>query len=258
MAERIMTNDLFEQCRWPALASPYDSALQAAVTFILEEFAVLGIVVSGSIVRGNPHPGSDFDIMVLHAADQRQRLQRFFQGIPTEIFVNPPQSIRSYFADERKDGKPSTAHMWATGFVILDRDPLIDELRAEAVEWVQKQPDLSPLALTIKRYFNADEFENALDIAADDPAMASLLMHHAIFTMITYRFLAANQHVPRHKELLAGLRVLDPTAGALVEQFLLEPDLSQKFALGKEAAQLLNGAIGFFEWKTEPETIPKG
>jgi predicted nucleotidyltransferase len=250
-----MTQELLTQCRWPALGEPYASALQAAVVFILERFAVHGIVVSGSIIRGNPHPGSDFDIMVLHAKPQRQRLQRFFHGVPTEIFVNPPQSLRSYFAEEHRDGRPSTAHMWTTGFVILDRDPLIDELRAEAAAWIQKQPDPSPLALTIKRYFNADEFENALDLVVDDPAMASLLMHHALFSMIAYRFLAANQHVPRHKELLAGLKTLDPAAGALVEQFLREPDLTQKFSLGKAAAQLLNGAIGFFEWETEPEMI---
>ena len=109
----------------------------------------------------------------------------------------------------------------------------------------------------MKRYFNADEFENALDITEDDPAMALLIMHHAIFRMIDYHFLAANQSVPRHKEVLAELKKLDPATAASVEQFLLEPDLAQKFVLGKEAAQLLNGAIGFFEWETELETIDK-
>lgn len=246
---------LIEQCQWPALHEPYASALRQAVGFILEHFEVRGILACGSIVRGNPHPGSDFDIMVLHAKNQRQRLQRFFQGIPAEIFVNPPQSIRGYFEEERRDGRPLTAHMWTTGFVVLDRDPLINILRQEAAEWLQRRPDLSSVALTVKRYFSADELENALDIADDDPAMASLLMHDAIFRMIDYRFLAANQNVPRHKELLAGLKVLDPAAGVLVEKFLLEPDLAHQFVLGKEAAQLLCGKTGFFEWETEPETI---
>ncbi len=253
-----MAQDLLTQCHWPPLREPYESALRAAVAFILARFEVHGIIVSGSIIRGNPNRGSDLDIMVLHAKPQRQRLQRFFHGVPTEIFVNPPQSIRGYFAEERKEGKPSTAHMWATGFVLLDRDPLVNVLRQEAAEWLQKVPDQTPLALTIKRYFNADEFENALDIADSDPAMASLLMHHALFSMIAYRFLAANQTIPRHKEMLAGLRRLDPVAGALVEQFLLEPDLAHKFLLGKQVAQALNGEIGFFEWGTELETIASG
>lgn len=250
-----MSNALLDCCRWPDLQEPYATALRAAVAFILARFAVQGIIVSGSIIRGNPNPGSDLDIMVLHAKPQRQRLQRFFHGVPTEIFLNPPQSIRGYFQEERKSGRPQTAHMWATGFVLLDDDPLVNVLRQEAIEWLQQRPDLAPLALTINRYFNADEFENALDIAESNPAMASLLMHHAIFNMIAYRFLAANLNVPRHKEILAKLKELDPQAGELVQRFLLEPDLAHKFALGKQVAQMLNGAIGFFEWETELETI---
>lgn len=250
-----MMQDLLIDCRWPDLTEPYATALREAVAFILARFAVQGIIVSGSIVSGNPNPGSDLDIMVLHAKPQRQRLQRFFHDVPAEIFVNPPQSIRGYFQEERKSGRPLTAHMWATGFVVLDGDPLVNVLRQEAAEWLQQRPDLAPLALTIDRYFNADEFENALDIADTDPAMASLLMHHAIFSMVAYRFLAANLNVPRHKEILAKLKALDPAAGELVQRFLLEPDLNHKFALGKQVAQTLNGAIGFFAWETELETI---
>lgn len=250
-----LTVEFWAQCRFPPLAEPYAGALRDAVTFILENFDVHGILVCGSIVRGNPHPGSDFDIMVLHAKDERQRLQRFFRGVPAEIFVNPPQSIRGYFVEERAAARPLTAHMWTTGVVVLDRHPLIAQLRQEAAVWLALRPDLSAVALTMKRYFSADELENALDVAKDDPAMATLLMHHALFRMIEYRFLATNQNIPRHKELLAGLKTLDAAAGAAVEQFLLEPDLPRKFALGKAAAQHLTGATGFFEWQTPPETI---
>ena len=100
-----MIHNLLDQCHWPQLSEPYDRALRAAVAFILERFAVDGILVGGSIIRGNPHPGSDFDIMVLHRKNQRQRLQRFFHGVPAEIFVNPPQSIRGYFVEERRNGR---------------------------------------------------------------------------------------------------------------------------------------------------------
>ena len=250
-----MTQELLCQCRWPELSDPYNAALKEAVAFILERFEVYGILVCGSIVRGNANPHSELDIMVLHAQDQRQRLQRFFQGVPTEIFVNPPQSIRSYFQGERNRGRPSTAHMWATGFVVLDRDPLVNVLRREAAEWLQKSPDLPPLALTMDRYFNADEFENALDIVDNDSAMASLLMHHAVFSMVAYYFLARNLNVPRHKEMLARLKAVDPPAGQLVQRFLTEPDLARKFEWGKQVAQTLNGDIGFFEWETELEKV---
>jgi len=251
-----MTQELLAQCHWPTLGESYDGALREAVTFIVTHFAVHGIIVSGSIISGNASPSSDLDIMVLHTQPQRQRLQRFFHGVPTEIFVNSPQAIRTYFAEECKDGRPSTAHMWANGFVVLNADPLVDSLRQEAAAWLQKSPDPTPLALTMKRYFNADAFENALDLVDHDPAMALLLMHTAIWQMVNDRFLMANRPIPRHKAILAKLKELDPPAAAAVERFLLEPALPTKWELGKAAAHLLNGAIGFFEWETAPETIP--
>ncbi len=248
-------NDLLDQCRWPTLPQSYVAALRNAVTHILSRFDPSGIIVSGSIVRGNPHPGSDFDIHVIHAQPQRQRIQKFFDGVPAEIFVNPPQSIRSYFESERKHGRPCTAHMLVTGFTILNRAAVVNELLAEAQEWLQKRPDLSARELTMARYFNADAFENALDIMDTDPANASALMHHAIHDMIFYRFLAANENVPRHKELINGLHKLDPTAGALVAEFFTATDLARKFELGRQIAITINSETGFFEWESELEDV---
>ena len=130
-------------CQWPDLASSYDMALQSAVAYILERFPVLGIIASGSIIRGNPGPTSDFDIYVIHAQPQRQRLQRRFHGVPAEIFVNPPHTIWGYFENEHRDGRPCTAHMFVTGFPILVNDPIVTALQEEARTWLQKAPTVS-------------------------------------------------------------------------------------------------------------------
>jgi predicted nucleotidyltransferase len=146
-----MTTDLLSACQWPPLSPSYDLALREAVAFILEQFEVYGIIVSGSIIRGNPHPSSDFDLVVIHAQPERQRLQRLFRHVPTEIFLNPPKTIRRYFEDEQKEGKPSTAHMLATGFVILDRDPVVNELREQAQELIGAPPPPPPKNPDTKR-----------------------------------------------------------------------------------------------------------
>jgi predicted nucleotidyltransferase len=250
-----MTEQPAVEYKLPALEQPYSSALQEAVEYILSRFNVHGIIASGSILRGNPHAGSDLDICVINVEPVRQRIQRIFQGVPAEIFVNPPQMIRTYFELERRAGRPLTAHMYTTGFVVLNRDPAVDLLRKEAAAWLQKRPDLSETELTTRRYFNADAFENAEDIIQTDPANASLLMHEAIIHMIHYRFLAANQNLPRHKEMIGGLSALDPAAGTLVREFFTAGDLSQKLLLGRQIAELLNGARAFFEWESEQEVI---
>ena len=86
-----------EECRWPDLPERYSIALRDAVGFILDRFDVVGIVASGTVLRGEPDPTSDFDIYVVNRESFRQRVQRFSRGVPTEIFVNPVSAIRGYF-----------------------------------------------------------------------------------------------------------------------------------------------------------------
>ncbi len=114
--------------KWPDLAEPYASALRDAVAFVLDRVDPVGIVACGSVIRGTPSPNSDLDIYVVHEADWRQRIQRRFGGVPAEIFINPPTAIRGYFETERRAGRPITAHMLSTGFVVLDRDPVVQGL----------------------------------------------------------------------------------------------------------------------------------
>ena len=244
-----------KECRWPKLSDRYSKALRATVAYILDNFDVHGIIVSGSIIRGNPNAGSDFDTVVIHAKPERQRIQKFFHGVPAEIFVNPPAAIRSYMRDEQKSGRPSDSHMLTTGFVILDRDPIVQTLIQEAQVAIAKRPELSQQALTFKRYFAVDCFENAVDIAQSDPANASLILHKAVQDMIDYHFLATNQWQPRVKEMLAGLAKSDAALGALAYQFYDEADLTEKFKIAEALAQRILGETGFFEWASYPEAF---
>ena len=64
-------------------------ALRDAVSFVLGSFKAVGIIASGTIVRGNPDATSDIDLWVIHLEPNRQRIQKFFNSVPVEIFVNP-------------------------------------------------------------------------------------------------------------------------------------------------------------------------
>ena len=88
-------------CIWPDLPEPHLRALKQAVAFVLESFdSVLGLIACGSVSRGNFDASSDVDLYVIHSAHSRQRLQKFFNGVPAEIFVNPPGMIEQYFAED--------------------------------------------------------------------------------------------------------------------------------------------------------------
>src|SRR5690242_7781924 len=93
---------------------PFDRAAEEVVAYVGARYAPLGIVISGSIVRGHAGPNSDLDVHVVHEHGFRLREQRRFAGVPVEVFVNPPRQVRRYFEEEHAEGCPSTAHMFAT------------------------------------------------------------------------------------------------------------------------------------------------
>jgi hypothetical protein len=239
----------------PTLPTPYAEALRDAVDFILARYEVWGVVASGTIVAGTPDANSDLDLFVIYAKPQRQRVQKRFHGVATEIFVNPPATIRRYFAEEVT--RPSTAHMLANGVVLIDRHPVVEELIAEARSWLATPPNLSETQLTMRRYSTADAFENAQDIALRDPANSSLILHQAVQGMIDYTFLAANRPLPRAKQMLAALAELDPTLGDLARRYYDAETHSTRLAIANQIAARTIQATGFFEWETPLEEMPR-
>jgi hypothetical protein len=101
------------------MTSHQTTALNYAILFITQTFDVQGIIASGSIIRGGGNAKSDFDIFVIHRGDFRQRVQKYFDGIPCEIFVNTIEWAYMYFEDEKSTNRPVTAHMLASGRIMI-------------------------------------------------------------------------------------------------------------------------------------------
>ena len=245
------------ECQWPSLAPPYDRALREAVEFVLQRFEVLGIIACGTIVRGNPGRSSDLDIYVVHAVQKRQRIQRFFNGAPAEIFVNPVSAIEGYFENEHKAARPLTAHMLATGFVILDRNPVVEGLRRRARELIATRPEPGEARMTMLRYMAATLLEDALDVTESDPDSASMILGLAAHHMLQYQFWKVKQYLPRDKDLLEALRALDPELAAAGRAFFRAAGVEQRAALAREIADRTIETHGFFEWESKLEDMPE-
>lgn len=253
-----MTNALFTQCQWPDNLSPHhDTALREAVRYTLNRFgeAVLGIIATGTIIRGNPKANSDFDIHIIYAHPQRQRIQKYFNAVPVELFINPPSRMEQYYAEQRATGIPSAAHMLATGFVILDRDLIIAQLIRQATDFLTLPPNPSSIQLDFMRYHVVDRYENAQDIQHSHPLNARLILTVSVYEMLRYRFLAAKRNIPRDKDLLTALDDFDPTLASLMQDFLSAADVDQQFAIAKTIADKTIGVQRFFEWESPPEDV---
>lgn len=243
-----------EACAWPSLAPRYSAALREAVAFVLAEVEPTGIVATGTIVRGIPHASSDLDLYVVHDVPVRRRVQRYFgDGVPAEIFINPPAAIRRYFASEHEEGRPITAHMLATGFVVLARGGELAALREEAGGWLARPGMPSAAAVVRARYDAACRFEDALDVAAADPATATMLLGRAVVAMLEGWCHVRTGAIPRGKDLLAGVAALDPAIGERARAVFADGPFPARLAAALAVADATIGTRGFFEWDSGPE-----
>ena len=238
---------------------PYDVAADKVEAFVRARFGaggeLHGIVVSGSVVRGEGGPTSDLDIEVIHRGLWRQRLQRRFNRVPCEIFVNPPASIRRYFESEHKDGRPCTAHMLATGEVLAGADDVVMELVAEAKAWLAKPLVVDAAALTSERYHVVDLLDDARDTVAADPAAASLLAAEAVRLCALYVFARGRGRQPRRKDLVRALGEHDAIAAELVARWSSAPSAQAQLDVALELARHVIGADTFFEWESAPDKV---
>jgi hypothetical protein len=246
---------MLQDCSWPQLSERYDKALREAVEFILTRFKPIGIVATGSIIRGNPDSTSDLDIEVIHDARYRQRIQKFFNNVPAEIFVNPLSSIERYLVQERAEGRPSTAHMIATGFVILEKDSTVALIRQKAMAILAERPVYSEERLKRSHYGAATIYEDAIDVIKTDPVTANMLLAQAVREMLHYYFLSSNRFIPRHKELIATINGLDGELGDKVKRFFNEGDADLRSDLAGKIADQTIGVRGFYEWESSQEEI---
>jgi hypothetical protein len=238
---------------WPDLSEPAATALRLAVDFIFQELEPIGIIATGTIIRGNALPSSDLDLHVIHRADYRRRIQRRFNGVPTEIFVNPPSTIRAYFADEDRDGRRLTAHMLATGVVVFQCDPVVDELRTEAAEWLRKQTEVSEFERLATRYSIASRVEDAFDLVGSDDVSAAMLLGESVLAMLEYHYKSEHGTIPRRKDLLGLIATEDSGLAARVAEFFRTALIAERARLAAEIADRTIDARGFFEWDSGEE-----
>jgi hypothetical protein len=237
---------------------PYDRALAELEAYVLVTWKPLGVVVAGSVVRGEAGPTSDLDVFVVHDEPWRLRDQRRFAGVPAELFVNPPARIRRYFANEHAEGRPSTAHMFATGEVLGvppgPPHPVIAELVREARDWLARPLALTPLELTMRRYAVVDLLDDARDTIADDAAAAHLLLGSAVSGIVAYAFLARGMFQPRRKRAAAALDEIDPAAGELVRRWTTQHG-AEALATVEALARRVLGVDTFFDWTSDREPV---
>lgn len=239
----------------PTLPQPYDAALREAVTYLLARFEPLAIVASGTIIRGTPHASSDLDLVVIHDQPWRQQVQRIFHGVPAEMFVNPPFQVRRAFVSEARHARPVLAHMLATGVVVHDSTGITAELQKEARDVMAAGSQVDAAWLEMRRYAVATAFEDACDIAAEDPIRSRSIAVQALCGAVEWWFPAQGFWQPRSKDLFIEFERLRPELGRVARAAIEESTLPEMLDAIAAVLQATIGVTGFFSWETAPELL---
>ena len=199
------------------MESHYRIALDQALTWIKSNYTATGIIVSGSIIRGNPNKNSDFDIFVIHDSLFRQRVQKFFNKVPCEIFVNNTEQVYQYFESELADNRPVSANIIATGKLYMGNDnQKIVALVDDAKKYISLPKPLTEEQLIFYKYAISNLFEDATDIYTTDKITTLYILDKVVMDIIHFIFYAKQQPLPRLKDRIEVLLQLDPIIGNLI------------------------------------------
>jgi len=238
-----------------SLPEPYATALEMALAFIHDRYQPLGIVVSGTIIRGAPHSASDLDFVVIHDATWRQRVQRFFNGVPGEMFVNPEFQMIRTIEREPEEGRPVMSHLIATGEIVHDPDGVMMALQDQARQTLAEGPRVAADLLIQRKYSIATGFEDAADIREIDPDRSHSIVTESLTEAVKLHFLQHGRWLPRYKTLLSDFDAFDQHLGSSVRLALRATDLDERMALATPIIERICGASGFFEWDGEPQEV---
>jgi len=232
----------------------YKIALEQALTWINSNYRSTGIIVGGSIMRGNPNKNSDFDIFVIHDDFFRQRVQRIFNSVPCEIFVNSIEHIYKYFEKELANNRPVCANLLATGQLYKGSDnQKILTLIEEAKKYAVLSIPLTDEQLIFRKYTIANLLEDVADLYVIDKTTALFILDKIVIDIIDFMFLCHQQPLPRVKDRINALLELDYQTGQAIKKYYSETSIAQKYELAKQMVLHLTGTTGFFEWSSTPE-----
>ncbi|PZE21101.1 nucleotidyltransferase domain-containing protein [Paenibacillus xerothermodurans] len=147
---------------------------------------VIGAMVCGSYITGNPSPRSDIDVHIIlsDAVDWRERGNRICRGFLIEYFANTPKQIRGYFQEDFNDRRTMSMVQFITGSIVFDTAGVIGQLRREAQEWRERQhTGLTEASLELKKYAIWDTLDNLYDCFEGQRADFHFSYHNSLMRL---------------------------------------------------------------------------
>jgi len=197
-----------------------DVIIQHVLRELQAEFGadLLGVLATGSRVRGEGDASSDIDLHVVINQPRRQRRNMLVDGVEVEMFINPSFQIARYFADGRASGRGVDQHMWSTGRAVYDPQCVVAELQKEAQrQWAAGPPPIDASGWQV-RYLPFDTLRDIGDAMERDEAQAQVMIGALLGELIDTHYRLQCRWRVKGKRVLADLETWDTTAADLVRR----------------------------------------
>ncbi|MCL2217154.1 MAG: nucleotidyltransferase domain-containing protein [Defluviitaleaceae bacterium] len=167
---------------------------------------VVGVMVCGSYITGNPGKHSDLDVHIIldNNVKYRERGNRVIDGLVIEYFANPPYQILRYFDEDLTDKSLMSQVQFATGEIIMDEVGEVAALKEKAIAMIDdfyvNPPDASVSELA--KYFMWDMLDDLQDAHETNRADFDFLYFTALDSLLREYTSAINR--PYNRKAILG------------------------------------------------------
>jgi hypothetical protein len=219
--------------------------------------ALLGVLATGSRVRGEGDASSDIDLHVVIDQPRRQRRNIVVAGVEVEMFINPLFQIARYFDEGRASGRGVDQHMWSTGYAVYDPHGVVVELQEQArQQWEVGPPPIGGSGWPV-RYLPADALRDIGDVIGRDAEQAQVMIGALLADLIGLHYRLQLRWRVKGKRTLGDLQTWDAAAAELVRG-ACRGTAAERFTALESLMQYVLAPVGGphpLEWRTEWEDV---
>ena len=150
---------------------PWEKALNKFLESWKNRKEVIGALVCGSYVTGNPSKHSDIDLHIIlkKGTKWRERGNKIIDGILIEYFANPAKNHEEYAKEDIKQRRKVNPHMFSTGKILFDKTGEVKELIHDSKKYMlKKYPKLNKIQIELSKYHLWDMYDNLEEVFETD------------------------------------------------------------------------------------------
>jgi len=164
---------------------------------------VIGAIVCGSFITGNPSKHSDIDIHIILDSNisWRERGNENIDGFLIEYFANPIKKHYEYAKEDYKQRRRVNAHMFSTGKVLFDKGGELNKLIRDSRKFlVKKYPKQNKILIELAKYHVWDMCDNLDEVYEIDANEFLFVLHNDLKNLFEiYSNFLQFDSIPIHK-----------------------------------------------------------